>query len=478
MADKDVQVFREGVSGEPKFPDKFDVVKKAVLQVTDIGTNRNKYYAIELHKAAGNKYRVFTHYGRTDDLDSNPDAGIRECRYAASRIHAENLYDKIFKEKTSSRKGYKELSLASSKIGSKNSVGKSSGEIDDKTLKKMAKVTVVKDATPTITIPVPVQKLVTHLYDEATKTLTKTVNATITANGIETPLGVLTIGQIDKGEEILEEIANSFAKKKKDANELTKLSGAFYTVIPHKFGRSKNDALEAVINSSPKIKQKQDTLQLMRDMLNVSGKGQNVLANPHVEKKYVALGCEIGFLDKTSDEFKKIKKHANNSGGCGDVGITNIFTIKRLDEHKNFTKDVGNHKLLFHGSGAHNWVGILSRGLMLPKMVTKFGVHRTDEGWLGHGIYFGDSIDTAMNYASSGKLDSTFIAVAKVALGKIKVYAEITHGLTSPPKGYDSCHGDPDAEDDDNDYSEFDDHEFVIYDTKQQRLEYLLEIAD
>lgn len=477
MADKDVQVFREGVTGEPKFPDKFDVVKKAVLQVTDIETNRNKYYAIELH-AAGTKYRVFTHYGRTDDLDSNPDAGIRECRYPVNLTHAENLYDKIYKEKTSARKGYKELSLASSKIGSKASVGKSSGEIDDKTIKKMAKVTVVKDAAPTITIPAQVQKLVTHLYDEATKTLTKTVNATITANGIETPLGVLTIGQIDKGETILEEIANAFAKKKKDTSELTKLSGAFYTVIPHKFGRSKADALEAVINSSPKIKQKQDTLQLMRDMLNVSSKGTNILANPHVEKKYIALGCEISHLAKDSAEFKKIKEHTNKSKNYGSVSIKNIFAIKRLQEHNDFLKDIGNAKLLFHGSGAHNWVGILSRGLMLPKMVTKLGVHRTDEGWLGHGIYFGDSIDTAMNYASSGKLDSTFVAVARVALGKIKVYTEITHGLTSPPKGYDSCHGDPDASDDEDGYSEFDDHEFVIYDTKQQRLEYLLEIAD
>jgi hypothetical protein len=55
------------------------VVKKAVLQVTDIKTNRNKYYAIELHSNK-DKYRVFTHYGRTDDLDSNPNAGAREGR--------------------------------------------------------------------------------------------------------------------------------------------------------------------------------------------------------------------------------------------------------------------------------------------------------------------------------------------------------------------------------------------------------------
>src|SRR5574337_778053 len=93
----DVQVWREGSPGEPKFPDKFDVVKKAILQVTDIKTNRNKYYAVELHSTSS-KYRVYTHYGRTDDLDSNPDAGIRECRYVTSIYEAEALYDKIYQQ--------------------------------------------------------------------------------------------------------------------------------------------------------------------------------------------------------------------------------------------------------------------------------------------------------------------------------------------------------------------------------------------
>ena len=76
----DVKAWREGAPGEPKFPEAFEVVKKAVLQVTDIKTNRNKYYAIEIHAATG-KFRVYTHYGRTDDLETNPEAGQKECRF-------------------------------------------------------------------------------------------------------------------------------------------------------------------------------------------------------------------------------------------------------------------------------------------------------------------------------------------------------------------------------------------------------------
>lgn len=464
-----IQTWKEGSAGEPKFPADFDIIKKAVLQVTDIVTNRNKYYAVELHSAKS-KHRVYTHYGRTDDLESNPEAGMRESRYCDSLSEAEELYNKIYKEKTSARKGYKELSLASSKIGSKQSFGKSSGTIDDKTLKKLAEKESKPVKATVVSIPQPVQELVASLYSEATKALTKVVNATITANGIETPLGVLTLGQIDSGQQILDELAAAVSKKKVSVSDCQDLSGQFYTLIPHKFGRSKADILAAVISSPAQVNEKQDTLQLMRDMLNVNGKS-NVLINPKIEKKYTALDCGIGFIAKDSAKFKEMQAWIKKSrvDKYTDVNIKNIYTLRRENEFKSF-KDVGNNKLLFHGSNAKHWVGILSRGLLLPKIVTKLGVSRTDGGWLGSGIYFGDAICTSMNYACSGKNDCSYIAIANVSLGKMKEYKQRDYSLDAPPKGYDSCHGNPRGS------SAFADDEFVIYDSNQQRLEYLIEL--
>ena len=44
---------------------------------------------------------------------------------------------------------------------------------------------------------------------------------------------------------------------------------------------------------------------------------------------------------------------------------------------------LANQRLLFHGSRISNWVGILSRGLLLPHIVTgKYGGQRTDFGYL------------------------------------------------------------------------------------------------
>src|SRR3954454_405631 len=137
-----VKSWSNGEVGEPPFPEDFEVLKKAVLQVTDIKTNRNKYYALELHQAGTDgeaRYRVFTHYGRTDDLETNPDAGQKECRYFEAKWESEACYDSIYRQKTGASKGYKEVALASSKIGSPRARGTGAGEIDARTLERMAK---------------------------------------------------------------------------------------------------------------------------------------------------------------------------------------------------------------------------------------------------------------------------------------------------------------------------------------------------
>jgi poly [ADP-ribose] polymerase len=465
----DVKAWREGTPGEPAFPDSFEVLKKAVLQVTDIKTNRNKYYAVELH-AAKSKFRVYTHYGRTDDLDTNPNAGARESRYFGSLAEAEGQYEKIYREKTSSAKGYKELSLASSKIGSKKTFGQSSGTIDDATLQKLAEKQAApkSDAAPALRLPTDISDLVSHLYSEATNALTSTVNASITANGIETPLGVLTIGQIEKGQAILDSLVAEFERTRPSNTKLTDLSGDFYTVIPHRFGRSREAAREAVIDTAAKLNEKQETLQLMRDMLSVNGNG-NVLLNPETERKYKALNCNIEAVAPA--KFQEIKKYVEGSAvhKSSRFNVKNVWCVRRPNEYGAFADEVGNTRLLFHGSAAKNWVGILSRGLLMPKIVVTLGVKRTDAGWLGSGIYFGDAICTSVNYAHPGSRRTRFVSVASVALGKMKDYRKITYGLAKPPDGFNSCHGVRG--------SEFSDDEYVVYDTRQQRLEYLVELA-
>lgn len=470
-----VKAYRDGDPSAPPYPADFEVVKKAVLQVTDIKTNRNKYYAIELHSAAGS-YRVFTHYGRTDDLETNPDAGAKESRFFADGGAADACYLSIYREKTSPKKGYKEVSLASSKIGSQQARGKSSGEVDEKTIAKLKKDESAAPAAPpkTSALAPLVQSLVSYIYAEATNALTSTVAAKITANGIETPLGILTIGQIERGEAILQSLYGEFQKKKPRESEMERLSGEFYTAIPHRLGRTRAAISEAVIDSLSDFEQKQETLQLMKDMLAVSGEG-DVLYDAKIDAQYEALKCNVGLVDPRSSMYQELEEYVLKSQvKSKKIKVTNIYTLMREEEWKEYDGSVKNERLLYHGSRIKNWVGLLSRGILLPKIVVSLGVNRTDAGWLGNGIYFGDAACTSAFYTTPGKKGTRLMAIARVALGKPAPFKKITYGLQGPPDGFDSCHGirrTPTAA------SEFDDDEYVVYQTNRQRMEALVEFT-
>ncbi len=466
------KAWRQGSAGEPSFPDDFEIAQRAVLQWTDIKSNHNKYYGIELHSAGGS-YRVFTHYGRTDDLETNPNAGAKESRYFGDAAAAQGCYQSIYREKTN--KGYREVSLASSKIGSHKARGQSSGHVDHKTLEKIEGEREKRAARPPSALAAPVQELVRYIYDEATSALTSTVAAKITAAGIETPLGILTVGQIEKGEQILTQLYQLFSTGKAKPHQMEQLSGDFYSAIPHRVGRTRAAMEAAVIDSMTEFQEKQETLQLMKDMLQVNGDGGGVLFDDEIDAKYRALHANIGFLEVGSGPWKEIASYVEGSQiKSKTVKVKNVYTLQRPAEHAAFTDDIGNQRLLFHGSRIKNWVGIISRGILMPKIVVSLGVHRTDAGWLGNGLYFGDAACTSAFYTTPGKRKTRLMSIARVALGKMAPYTKITYGLERPPAGFDSCHGvrnKPGAA------SQFADDEYVIYRTEQHRQEYLVEFT-
>ena len=474
-----VKAWKHGAPGEPSFPEDFEILNRAVLQVTEIKTNHNKYYGIELHMAkngAGLQFRVFTHYGRTDDLETNPNAGQKECRYFDDLGQAKSNYDSIFNEKTSPRKGYRELSLASTRIGSQKAQGTSSGTMDAKTIQKLAEAEKGEKPVkkPAVVLAPEVADLVRYIYAEATNALTATVAAKITARGIETPLGILTIGQIEKGEAFLQDIYRTIKAGGAPAR-LESLSNEFYTVVPHRIGRSRAAVEEAVIRTWEDFEQKTETLQLMKDMLQVNGEAGSVLFDEEVGAQFAALNCKLAALAPSSAAYAELRKFVEGSQiKSKSIKVRNVWTLQRDGEPSRYRESVGNERLLFHGSRIKNWVGLLSRGILMPKVAVSMGVNRTDEGWLGNGIYFGDAACTSAFYTSPGKKGTRLMAVARVALGRIKDYHKITYGLTTPPPGFDSCHGVRRQKGVD---SQFDDDEFVIYDIAQQKLEYLVEFT-
>ncbi|KAL1780944.1 poly [ADP-ribose] polymerase 4, partial [Sigmodon hispidus] len=157
------------------------------------------------------------------------------------------------------------------------------------------------------------------------------------------------------------------------------------------------------------------------------------------------------------------------------VDILQIFRVGRVNETTEFLSKLGNVKTLFHGSPVRNILGILSRGLLLPKVAEDRGVQRTDAGNLGSGIYFSDSLLTSVKYSHAGETDgSRLLVICDVALGKCMDLFKKDFSLTEAPPGYDSVHG---VSETTSVPTDFKDDEFVVYKTNQVKIKYILKFC-
>ena len=179
--------------------------------------------------------------------------------------------------------------------------------------------------------------------------------------------------------------------------------------------------------------------------------------------KYKSIGAYINKLDST--KFKLILNFINCDKSTSKIQILNIYEVTRPSEILNYKDYLDNKRLLFHGTKVRNLIGILSRGLLMPNHV--------DDGMLGCGIYFSDSIHTSLKYcdeAGETMRNTRIVAICEVALGKCKEYLDYDTSVVKPPDGYQSVHGVK------SESSQFTDDEYVIYDVNQQMIRYLVEL--
>ena len=114
------RLYKANDNSAPSYPAPYQIIIHKTLQLSDLSNNNNKYYSIELHynPSSPSPYRVFTHYGRSCDLEKNPNAGVKEMRFFSlnNEIYAKAFWQKTYNEKT--KKGYVPVNLLSSNIGS------------------------------------------------------------------------------------------------------------------------------------------------------------------------------------------------------------------------------------------------------------------------------------------------------------------------------------------------------------------------
>ncbi|XP_051563923.1 protein mono-ADP-ribosyltransferase PARP4 isoform X2 [Myxocyprinus asiaticus] len=217
------------------------------------------------------------------------------------------------------------------------------------------------------------------------------------------------------------------------------------------------------------VSQKLDLCQLIRDIVNVS---EATLRSPSPSSlgKYRALRCSIEVVPSQNPEFHVVSQLLKDR----PVQIQQILRVNRGVELQMFREELGNIKPLLHSSSPRSFVGILSRGLLLPRVgVEQHGIERTDIGNLGGGIYFSDSLSTSVKYSKPSVTDgSRLLLVCEVALGQCKNLLKRDTTLTSAPEGYSSVHG---VRRTPKTPSEFEDDEYVVYNPDQIKLKYVVQ---
>ena len=380
-------------------------VYHASLMWTDLKNNNNKFYIIQIlqHNLMPSIFQVFNRWGRVGVPGQFAIFPFPSDKTAIS------CYDKKYKEKTG--KGYTEIELAFEEENGKEEVAK-----PDKKKKK------TDSADNTSKLDPRVQKLVNLIFNM------KLMTDIMQKRGFDTkklPLGKLSKATLQKGHDILMEIEAILDGTKK--GDLYKLSGEFYTWIPHDFGFKQMS--QFVINDKVKLKEKLETLESLGDLEianSMLSKG-----GCEVDSNYSKLSADIEPIEKGSKEYEMVEKYFKNTGDGHKLILEELYKIDRKGEDKRFKKSVGNSFLLWHGSPITNMASILSGGLK---------VRCSEVPWLSDRIFHADMIAKSIGY--TGYYSSNNMAMAlldRVALGKKIRYCDGGCNVWSPiPKGHTS----------------------------------------
>ncbi|XP_064614206.1 LOW QUALITY PROTEIN: protein mono-ADP-ribosyltransferase PARP4-like [Liolophura sinensis] len=318
---------------------------------------------------------------------------------------------------------------------------------------------VYREKMVTETIPDPrVLTLVKQVWEEAVGHLGQILTV---------PVDKIKMEQVEKAEGVLLQIKEAL-EGQSSAKDLENLSSQFYEALAH--------VNPVTITNKLILCRKKDLCQLIRDMTAV-GETTHWQRHPSEVATYKALRCSLEYMKTTDLDFETVSSLVKDSLTRQDrMEIVNIFTVQRPMEEEMFRHDLSPKKLLFHASSFSRFLGILSRGLLLPKLVVnEYGGSRSDPGNLGYGIYFAESASVSCAYSGVSQSRGTrFMLITEVALGESCKFYTQQPDLTAPPPGYDSVHGVAHSP---QQPSFFKNDEFAIYQSNQQKLRYLIEFT-
>jgi poly [ADP-ribose] polymerase len=178
----------------------------------------------------------------------------------------------------------------------------------------------------------------------------------------------------------------------------------YFSLIPHDFGYKKPPTI-----ATPKtLKKELDLLDSLSDMkiaddIMKSVKDAGIANVNHLDRQFQNLNLtELTPLDSMSDEYNELKGYLTGTQGfihAINYGKVEIFRLERNGEFERFEKSdyaklkKSDRRLLWHGSRATNFGGILSAGLRIAPPEAPVNGYMFSKG-----IYMADMSTKSANY--------------------------------------------------------------------------------
>uniref|UniRef100_A0A915BV35 Poly [ADP-ribose] polymerase n=1 Tax=Parascaris univalens TaxID=6257 RepID=A0A915BV35_PARUN len=399
---------------------------QTTLGSTDIATNKNSFYKLQLLKHdVKEKYYLFRSWGR---VGTNI-GGSKTEDYGNEIDEAKEAFEALFLEKTGNdwknREHFKKIAGKMSILitdYSQKAEKNGCGQFDSKPGSKSK-------------LPKSIQEIISMIFD------VEAFNEALREFEIDLdkmPLGRLSKCQIDNAYKVLTELQDLIASGEANHDHYLDATNRFFTYIPQDFGLN----APPLLNSLDKIK---DKTKLLDELLEIelaysilkTDKDGDLTRDP-IDVHYEKLHAQMEVVDKESDEFKRIMEYVKNTHAPTHnqytIEVIDLIRVKREGESEHFKRDLPNRHLLWHGSRITNFAGILSQGLRIaPPEAPVTGY------MFGKGVYFADMVSKSANYCYALNKEGLLL-LCDVALGEMQEETQ-AKSITKLRKGKHSCKG-------------------------------------
>ncbi|XP_004083528.1 poly [ADP-ribose] polymerase 1 [Oryzias latipes] len=451
----------------------------ATLGLVDIVRGTNSYYKLQLlEDDLQKRYWVFRSWGRVGTTIG----GNKLDKFHDKNSALDNFLS-VYKEKTGNEWGSSNFIKYPTKF---YPLEIDYGQ-DEEAVKRLTASAGTKSK-----LPKPVQELIKMIFDVESM---KKAMVEFEIDLQKMPLGKLSKRQIQSAYALLTEVQQAVSDCVPEA-QILDLSNRFYTLIPHDFGMKKPPLLNSLDYIQAKVEMLDNLLDIEVAYSLLRGGAQDNEHDP-IDINYEKLKTKIEVVDKSTQEAEVITQYVKNTHAATHntytLEVQEIFKIGREGERQRFRpfEELHNRQLLWHGSRATNYAGIMSQGLRIaPPEAPVTGY------MFGKGVYFADMVSKSANYCHTSQSDPVgLILLAEVALGNMHELKKASH-ITKLPKGKHSVKGlgrtapDPSATvtldgvqvplgkgvQTNIDDTSLLYNEYIVYDVAQINLKYLLKI--